>query len=162
MKCKQRFILHTFVLINSNVLSWNTLPRSWNDWLLPSVHASSGSMFPDVTTHAICGLRNSENQWACGENTLLTAKHLANKQLALSPVFSSGSTDVEATAGFVFTKDDVFQPVAGSLYCLLKLVPPLLHNLSLYTMFQLLKTQLLLNHCGLSSQEFDRMFLASQ
>lgn len=94
------FILHTFVLKNSNVISY--LPWSWNDWLLPSVHASLGSMFPDVTTHAICGLRNSENQWACGENTVLTAKHLANKQLALSPVFSSGSTDVEATAGFLY------------------------------------------------------------
>ncbi len=118
------FILHRFVLINSNVPSWNTLPWAWNDWLHPSTHAGVDNMFPDVSTHVNWRLRISENQWACGEETLWLPDSWTARLLVL---FSLGGAVMLIghcrNFAFLFTKDDIFQPVAGSLHCLLKLVP---------------------------------------
>lgn len=70
---------------------------------------------------------------------------------------------------FLLTKDAIFQPVAGWLCCLYwSYRSSVLHNLSLCTgssapVCQLTtEIQLLLNHRGLSTEEFDRMFPVSQ
>lgn len=91
------FTLHRFVFIISNVLSWNTLPWAWNDWLHPSIHVRPYRCWRYVSRckHACCP--EAENHWKSLSSrwgNTLTVRHLDSKTLALSPVFAWGSTDV--------------------------------------------------------------------